>query len=83
MGKERNLIIDKPILIYKSGLDKLKYKNALGLRKLTIRECARLQGFDDNFVFPVSDTQAYKQIANSVAIPVVRAIAVEMKKHLK
>jgi DNA (cytosine-5)-methyltransferase 1 len=82
MGRERNLIKDKPILVWKEGLDKLQYKNALGLRKLTIKECARLQGFDDDYVFPVANTHAYKQLGNSVAIPVVRAIAKEMKKYL-
>lgn len=44
-------------------------------RKLTPRECARLQGFPDSFIIPVSDTRAYKQFGNSVAVPVVRAIA--------
>lgn len=44
-------------------------------RKLTPRECARLQGFPDNFIIPVSNTQAYKQFGNSVAVPVVRAVA--------
>jgi len=44
-------------------------------RKLTPRECARLQGFPEEFIIPVSDTQAYKQFGNSVAVPVVRAVA--------
>lgn len=44
-------------------------------RKLTPRECARLQGFPEDFIIPVSDTRAYKQFGNSVAVPVVRAIA--------
>lgn len=44
-------------------------------RKLTPRECARLQGFPDSFIIPVSDTRAYKQFGNSVAVPVIRAIA--------
>ncbi len=82
MGKERNLIKDKPVLTWKKGLDKLKYKNPLGLRKLTVRECARLQGFKDDFVFPVSNTQAYRQLGNSVAIPVIKAIANEMDRYL-
>jgi DNA (cytosine-5)-methyltransferase 1 len=52
------------------------------VRKLTPRECARLQGFPDSFTFPVSDSQAYKQIGNSVAVPVVQAIAKEIYKCL-
>ena len=51
-------------------------------RKLTPRECARLQGFPDNFIIPVSDTQAYKQFGNSVAIPVVTSIIKEIKENL-
>ncbi|MBM7615614.1 DNA (cytosine-5-)-methyltransferase [Alkaliphilus hydrothermalis] len=47
-------------------------------RKLTPRECARLQGFPEEFIIPVSDTQAYKQFGNSVAVPVVRAVARKM-----
>lgn len=48
-------------------------------RRLTPRECARLMGFDapgeSRFVIPVSDTQAYRQFGNSVAVPVFRAVA--------
>lgn len=44
-------------------------------RRLTPREAARLQGFPDNYIIPVSDTQAYKQFGNSVAVPVVHAVA--------
>lgn len=44
-------------------------------RKLTPRECARLQGFPEEFIIPVSNTQAYKQFGNSVPVPVVEAIA--------
>lgn len=47
-------------------------------RKLTPRECARLQGFPEKFIITVSDTQAYKQFGNSVAVPVVRAVAKRM-----
>lgn len=61
---------------YKDGseilIDQGKDKNP---RKLTPRECARLQGFPKKFIIPVSDTQAYKQFGNSVAVPVIRAIA--------
>lgn len=52
-------------------------------RKITPREAARLQGFPDDFIIPVSDTQAYKQFGNSVAVPVIRAIAKKICKSLK
>jgi DNA (cytosine-5)-methyltransferase 1 len=55
-------------------------------RRLTPRECARLMGFDafgqSDFVIPVSDTQAYRQFGNSVAVPVVEAIAALMRPAL-
>ncbi|WBL15119.1 DNA (cytosine-5-)-methyltransferase [Sutcliffiella sp. NC1] len=64
---------------YKDGseilIDQGQGKNP---RKLTPKECARLQGFPKNFVIPVSDTQAYRQFGNSVAVPVVEAIAKNM-----
>src|SRR5690606_7458686 len=44
-------------------------------RRLTPRECARLMGFPDDFVIPVSDTQAYKQFGNSVVVPVMEEAA--------
>lgn len=46
-----------------------------GLRRLTPRECARLQGFPDDFRIPVSDAQAYKQFGNAVTVTVSEAIA--------
>ncbi|MBG9624509.1 MULTISPECIES: DNA (cytosine-5-)-methyltransferase [Bacillus] len=52
-------------------------------RKLTPRECARLQGFPEEFIIPVSDTQAYKQFGNSVAVPVVEAIAKQMVSSIE
>lgn len=52
-------------------------------RKLTPRECARLQGFPEEFIIAVSDTQAYKQFGNSVAVPVIRAIAEKMIGEMK
>ena len=71
MGRERNLIKDRP-----NG------KNRWGIRKLTIRECARLQGFPDSFKFSVTMTQAYKQLGNAVTIPVVKSLAREVLKTL-
>ncbi|MDD3186410.1 MAG: DNA cytosine methyltransferase, partial [Anaerostipes sp.] len=52
-------------------------------RKLTPRECARLQGFPEQFIIPVSDTQAYKQFGNSVAVPVIRAVAEKVVEAVK
>jgi DNA (cytosine-5)-methyltransferase 1 len=47
-------------------------------RKLSVLEATRLQGFPDNFKFPVSDAQAYKQLGNSVSVPVIEAIMRKM-----
>lgn len=44
-------------------------------RRLTVRECARLQGFSDDFIIPVSDAQGYKQFGNSVAVPLISEVA--------
>ena len=52
-------------------------------RKLSVREAARLQGFPDDFIFPVSDAQAYKQLGNSISVPVVSAIIKEMTDSFK
>jgi len=51
-------------------------------RRLTPRECARLMGYPDSFIIPVSDTQAYKQFGNSVAVPVISEIARLMKPFI-
>lgn len=68
---------------YKDGSEILIEQKGKNPRKLTPREAARLQGFPDNFVIPVGDSQAYKQFGNSVAVPVIRAIAKEIEKALK
>ncbi|HLR38703.1 MAG TPA: DNA cytosine methyltransferase [Chitinophagaceae bacterium] len=54
-----------------------------GVRLLTVNECKGLMGFPEEFVFPVSRTQMYRQMGNSVAIPVVQSIAKEIIKSLK
>jgi len=51
-------------------------------RRLTPRECARLMGYDESFRIPVSDTQAYKQFGNSVAVPVFAEVARIMQPHI-
>ncbi|WP_068310480.1 DNA (cytosine-5-)-methyltransferase [Polycladidibacter hongkongensis] len=70
---------------YKDGSEILIDQSDIGdnPRKLTPRECARIQGFPEEFVISaVSDVQNYKQFGNSVAMPVVRAIANEMEPYL-
>jgi DNA (cytosine-5)-methyltransferase 1 len=52
-------------------------------RKITPREAARLQGFPDSFVIPVSDVQAYRQFGNSVAVPVIKAVANQIVPHIR
>ena len=67
---------------YKDGSEILIDQKNKNPRKLTPREAARLQGFPESFKIPVSDTQAYRQFGNSVAVPVISAIASEMVKIL-
>ena len=50
-------------------------------RRLTPRECARLMGFPEEFVIPVSDTQAYRQFGNAVAVPVIEFLAREVVRQ--
>ncbi|HTV81044.1 MAG TPA: DNA (cytosine-5-)-methyltransferase [Acidobacteriaceae bacterium] len=68
---------------YKDGSEILIRRDAGGPpRRLTPRECARLMGFPESFRIPVSDTQAYKQFGNSVAVPVITAAACAMRPFL-
>ncbi len=67
---------------YKDGSEILIDQKNHNPRKLTPRECARLQGFPDNFKIIVSDNQAYKQFGNSVAIFVVEQIATKIYEIL-
>lgn len=64
---------------YKDGSEILIEQPDRNPRKLTPRECARLQGFPEEFIIPVSDCRAYKQFGNSVSVPVIRAISRQMK----
>jgi DNA (cytosine-5)-methyltransferase 1 len=56
--------------------------NRQGIRKMTPREWARLQGFPDLFVIPVADAQAYKQFGNSVSVPAIEATVKRIVKAL-
>ena len=80
-GHESNLIIDD-----KNDKEASTYKRVLNnehIRKMTVREWARLQGFDDSFIFPCADTTSYKQLGNSVSVPVIQAIAEQIKLTLE
>jgi DNA (cytosine-5)-methyltransferase 1 len=52
------------------------------IRKLTPRECARLQGFPETYSFQVSAAQIYKQFGNAVTVPVAHANAKSIKDFL-
>ncbi len=68
---------------YKDGAEILVPQgNKLNPRRLTPRECARLQGFPDNYKIPVSDNQAYKQFGNSVTVPLIQAVGKEIIKTI-
>lgn len=82
MGRERNLIIDKrqtdltPTTHIKGEINKE------GVRKMTPREWARLQGFPDSYKLLLADVHLYKQFGNSVTVPVIKAIAEKVKEVL-
>ncbi len=67
---------------YKDGSEILIPQPGNNPRRLTPRECARLQGFPDDFLIPVSDNQAYKQFGNSVVMPLIQAVAQQIIKYL-
>ena len=94
-GKERNLIVqEKPEYYGMMFGSKKSPINDKGIRVMTPTEWARLQGFKDyafvkngvdTFSFPkgVSETQQYKQLGNSVSIPVIEELAKYMVKQLE
>lgn len=82
MGRERNLVIDKRLKDF-TPVTRIKGEiNRDGLRRMTPREWARLQGFPDNFIIDVADASAYKQFGNSVAVPAIQATAQEIINRL-
>lgn len=90
MGRERNLVIDPPKTKLIPETHIKGEINDEGIRKMTPREWARLQGFPDNpknpsetFEFPVADVHAYKQLGNSVAVPAIQATAREILKIIR
>jgi len=75
MGRERNLVIDDRIIDFTPTTHIKGEVNREGIRKMTPREWARLQGFPDKYIIPVADASAYKQFGNSVAVPAIQATA--------
>lgn len=83
MGRERNLVYDNRLKDY-TPVTKIKgVVNREGIRRMTPREWARLQGFPDKFIIPVADASAYKQFGNSVAIPVIQATGKKILEAIK
>lgn len=82
MGRERNLIIDKrqknlvPITHIRGSVNKE------GIRRMTPIEWERLQGFPDRWTEGVADMQRYKQLGNSVAVPVIKSISMNIIREL-
>lgn len=68
---------------YKDGAEILIAQNGKNPRRLTPRECARIMGYPDSFKIVCSDTRAYKQFGNSVAVPVVQQVALQILESLR
>lgn len=68
---------------YKDGSEILVKQSRKNPRRLTPRECARLMGLPDTFKIPVSDTRAYKQFGNCVAVPVIAEVAKIMAQFVR
>jgi len=80
MGRERNLVYDNRLTNFNPITHIKGEVNRQGIRKMTPREWARLQGYPDEFKIIVSDASAYKQFGNSVAVPAIQATAAEIIK---
>ena len=83
MGRERNLVVDNRIKDFTPTTHIKGEVNREGIRKMTPREWARLQGFPDSFLIPVADASAYKQFGNSVAVPAIQATAMKIIEKLE
>lgn len=75
MGRERNLVFDDRLTDFTPKTNIKGEINREGIRKMTPREWARLQGFPEAFRIVVANASAYKQFGNSVAVPAIQATA--------
>ena len=82
MGRERNLVRDNRLTDFTPVTNIKGEVNREGIRRMTPREWARLQGFPEEFKIVVADASAYKQFGNSVAIPAIKATAENELKML-
>jgi len=83
MGRERNLVIDHRLTNFTPVTHITGEVNNEGIRRMTPREWARLQGFPDSFKIVVADASAYKQFGNSVAVPAIQATAKKLLDLLR
>ena len=83
MGRERNLVIDNRLSNFEPITHIKGTVNKKGIRKMTPREWARLQGFPDKFKIVVADSHAYKQFGNSVAVPAIQATGRNLLRALE
>lgn len=83
MGRERNLIVDDRLSDFTPVTHIKGQVNREYIRKMTPREWARLQGFPDYFKLVVADTHLYRQFGNTVTVPVITAIAEQIKNYLE
>jgi DNA (cytosine-5)-methyltransferase 1 len=70
------------ITLVSSDAHKLGVVHNGRIRRITPRECARLQGFPDSFILHPKDTHAYRQLGNSVSVPVVREVILDLFNHI-
>jgi DNA (cytosine-5)-methyltransferase 1 len=66
------------ITLVSSDAHKLGVVHNGRIRRITPRECARLQGFPDTFILHPKDVYAYRQLGNSVSVPVVREVVLDL-----
>lgn len=82
MGKERNLIVDPRQTDLTPTTHIQGEYNKEGLRRMTPREWERLQGFPDDWTAGIANQHRYKQMGNSVAVPVIKAVSKQMIAEL-